>query len=158
MTARVADPTRDRLRLIKREVRSPAVSAFLKQFGVSLDKVRWIHGTGRLAIPRAGIYLIFWKAAAGRQADVQVLGIEFSLGGMRGGVAYGGRLPFRITAGDSFDRVSAKLRPRELKLEADSKTATAEDRTHRFIARFNAAGQLKAFSIIANVPLRRVPR
>jgi hypothetical protein len=158
MTVRAPPSTRDWLRVIGRDARSAHVAALLKQYRVSIDKVQWIHGSGRVAIPKVGVYLYLWKAAEGRHADVRVLGVEFSFGGMRGGKPYGNPLPFRIAAGDSLDRIQTMLQPRQLKIDHNQKVATAEDRKHRFAARFNSTGQLAGFSILANIPLRRVPR
>ena len=155
MTTRAAPSTRDWLRLIGRDARSPSAAAQLNRFGASIDKVQWIHGAGRLAITKVGVYLYLWKAGVGRQANVQVLGVEFSFGGMRGGKPYGNPLPFRIAAGDSLDQLRKKLQPRQMTVGSSPKSAMAEDRKHRFIARFNSAGQLAGFTILANISLRR---
>ena len=157
MNTQAAPSTRDWLRLIGRDARAANAAALLKQYGASIDKVSWIHGAGRLALPKAGVYVYLWKAAEGKQADVQVLGVEFSFAGMRGGKPYENPLPFKIAAGDPLDQLRSKLKPRQWRVDNPA-SASTEDRKHRFVARFNSAGRLAGFTILANIPLRRVPR
>jgi|KBSSwiStaDraftv2_1062776.scaffolds.fasta_scaffold395736_2 hypothetical protein len=147
---------REWLRVIRRDARSTEI--LLDKYGTTIEKTRWIHGAGRLAVPRAGVYLYLWKPAVGKSADLEVVGIEFSFSKMRGGTCYSGHVPFRIKAGDSPDQVRQKLRPRNLHLDMKSRTATATDRTHRFIARFDSRNSLAGLTIMSQFVMRRQSR
>ena len=147
--------SRDWLRVIKRDARSRAIADLLDKYGTTIEKARWIHGTGRLAVPKGGVYLYLWKPGDGKAADIEIVGVEFSFSGMRGGVEYTGHVPFRIAPGDSPDQIRKKLRPRRVEMNETSRTATAMDRTHRFVARFDSRGRLAALAILCRFTIRR---
>lgn len=71
----------------------PRWIAIEKHYSADHTKVQLIHGTARLHIKPAGVYVMLFKTMRGAPSPLEVWGIEFLRKGARGGVGYAGGLP-----------------------------------------------------------------
>ena len=133
------------------------VAELLRRQGVALEKVQWIHGGGRVALPEAGIHLFLWKARAGKSAEVQVSGVAFELSGMRNGTSYAGDLPHDIRRGDSLEVIQGKLQPVTLTRGYGESTYEATFPDHRIVVQFKKDGQLRSCWWMSAKERRREP-
>ena len=82
--------------------------AIEKHYSVNADKVQLTHGTGRLHIKPAGVYVMLFKTVRGGPSPLEVWGIEFVRKGTRGAVGYAGDLPYEL--GWSQSRATLRAR------------------------------------------------
>jgi len=71
----------------------PRWIAIEKHYSVDSRKIQLIHGSGRLHIKSAGVYVMLFKTVRGGPSPLEVWGIEFVRKGARGGVGFAGGLP-----------------------------------------------------------------
>ncbi len=144
--------------LIGKLTRSPEVADVLVRHAVSLDRLQWIHGSARAGLHSGGVYVYFWKAGSGREADVQIMGIEFGIGGLRRGYAYKGSLPDGIDPQDSVEVVRGKLAHVTMTEANGPGRYEASFADHRLVVAFDAKGSLTSCAWFPKVELRRISK
>ena len=87
------DTLQDWLDLFGVRTDDPRWIAIEKHYSVDSGKIQLIHGTGRLHIKPAGVYVMLFKTIRGGPSTLEVWGIEFARRGTRGGAGYAGDLP-----------------------------------------------------------------
>jgi hypothetical protein len=135
------------LSLVHKDLDDLEVTDCLERHGVSVRKVKWIHGLGRLRLPDAGVFL-YLRKTSGRPPVIRVLGAEFVLSGMRGGKAYAGSLPHGIAPTDTLLRIGQKLEPAPLSPAATPEAFEACFPEHRIVVKLDSAESLRSCSWI----------
>jgi hypothetical protein len=134
--------------LVHKDVEDLEVTDCLERHGVSVRKVKWIHGLGRLRLPAAGVYL-YLRKRAGKPPMIHVLGVEFVLSAMRGGKAYAGSLPHGVAPTDTLLRIGQKLEPAPVSQAATPETFEACFPEHRIVVALDSAESLRSCTWIS---------
>ena len=147
----------DWIGLLDKDCDDPDVSSVLDRHRVSLGKLQWIHGSSRASLTEAGVRLLLWKTGVGKDAPVDIMGIEFVLSGMRGGKPYAGELPHRVLASDSLQAIGHKLQPAMLVATPTPNNHEALWPEYRILVQVTADETLKSLSLISTRARSRTP-